>query len=103
MATFASVEETAQKLLNEFLEAGKQILIDDMDSKKRNASGKTKAAIRTANVTDKAGQLIGPEHRDERVFSALNPVGIQNPQKTAPVLAEGEPLVAQRFSIHPHS
>lgn len=59
---FATVAETAEELLIEFLEVAKQMLIDDLDSKGRNATGKTKKSIRVANITSTSGQLLGAEH-----------------------------------------
>ncbi|WP_207425990.1 hypothetical protein [Pedobacter sp. SYSU D00535] len=59
---FATVVEASQEILAEWLEVAKQILIDDLDVHGRNATGRTKAAIKVVNTTPSAGQVVGPEH-----------------------------------------
>lgn len=54
--------DKGKELITEFLESIKTELIEDMDRNNRNATGKTRASLKLANVTGFSGQLLGAEH-----------------------------------------
>lgn len=64
--------EIGQKMIQEFLSEIRDELLTYMDSNDRNATGKSKASIQTANVTNNTGQLIGSDSI-EFVFRGRGP------------------------------
>lgn len=76
--------------IKEWLDAAKQMLIDDLDNNDRNATGRTKASLKVANVTDTSGQLLGADH-------ILHTFGGRGPGKMPPISQIIDWCIARRI------
>lgn len=61
-----------QELITEFLTAIQAEMVAYLDTNDRNATGRSRASIQLANITQSSGQLIGSDHI-EYVFTGRGP------------------------------